>query len=1036
MWNALIGWSLHNRVTVLLLAAVLVVWGSYTALQLDVDVLPDVNAPTVAVLVQAPGASPDEVETSVTVPLETALAGAPGLRRIRSSSGIGIAVIWAEFAWDTDPYRARQVVTERLGAARGRLPPGTPPPTLAPMSSIMGEILFVGLSAGEQIDPMDLRRTAEWDLRRRLLAVPGVAQVTPIGGAVRRAEVVLEPATMERLGIGHQQIVEVLRSANRNAPGGFVTSGHSEYVVRGVGRARTLDDLGRTVVGRVEGVPVLLEQLAQVRFAPAPVRGTAAVDGRPAVVLAVQKQPEANTLRLTAALDGVMDEVERQLPQGMVLHRDGFRQARFIDTAIANVRSHLLESALLVVILLTVFLANWRTTVISLVALPLSLLAGVVVLSLVGAGFDTMTLGGLAIAIGALVDDAIIDVENVFRRLKQRARLPDAERPAVIETVYAASVEIRSSIVVATAIITVVFVPLFFFDGLEGRLLRPLGTAYVASLLASLVVAVTVTPVLCSLLLTSDALQTQEETWTVQRLRDLYRPVLRAALEAPRVVLGACGVGVMASLVALALFGRSFLPAFNEGAFTVAAATAPGTPLQASDAMVRRLEARLLELPMVQAVVRRTGRAEQDEHAQDVQFSELEVTIVAGVRRREAAAALREAGQVPGLVVSVGQPIGHRIEHMLSGVKTSMAIKVFGDDLGTLRQTAHAVRAAVSEVEGLVDLSVEQQTEVPHLMVRPLYGPLSVLGLSPGEVSSWVQTATAGQPVGQWWEEGRAMDLVVRYPERYRASVEAFARAPIDAEGERFTALSQVASVRRSLGPNVIQREDGRRRLVVTANVVGRDVSSVSADIEARLPVLPEGTTVQLGGQAQSAQDATRTIAWLSLVAVLAMFTMLWSTLRSARDASLVLVNLPLALMGGVAVVALGGGVLSVASLVGFVTLFGIATRNGVLLVTHYHHLLRYEGASLREAVERGSEERLVPVLMTALGTALALVPIAWAAGEPGAEIQGPMAAVILGGLATSTSLVLVVLPSLYLSYGRGRPETRATPSRLPEAST
>ncbi len=1019
MWNALIRWSLANRAAVLALAALLLVGGTWVASSLPVDVLPDVNAPTVTVLTETHGMAPDEVETLVTVPLETALNGTPGLRRLRSSSGIGISVVWAEFEWDTDPYLARQVVTERLQVAQSALPDDIPPPVLAPMSSIMGEILFLGLSGDGSVHPMDLRDFAEWELRRRLLGIPGVAQVTPIGGELKQVQVVLDPAAMEASGIGHRQILDAIEGASENAPGGFLTSGHSEYLVRGLGRARTLEQLGQTVVGRVDGVPVLLQSVAHVQVGPALSRGTAAVDAEAAVVLAVQKQPEANTLDLTARIDTALDEVERALPEGMTLHRAGFRQARFIETAIGNVRMHLIEAAILVVLLLTLFLANWRTTVISLFALPLSLLAGVLTLWALGAGFNTMTMGGLAIAIGALVDDAIIDVENVYRRLRLRAALPEEDRPPLRETVFAASVEIRSSIVYATAIIVVVFLPLFFFSGLEGRLLAPLGTAYVASLLASLVVAVTVTPVLCSLLLQHVPPGEEEADARVVRwIKALYRPVLRLSLRVPRLVMALSLVGVVLSTVALLTFGRSFLPAFNEGAFTLAAATAPGTPLAESDAMVHRLEERVVALPMVEAVVRRTGRAERDEHAQDVQFSELEVTVAEDVDAEEAAAALREAAKVPGLVVSVGQPIGHRIEHMLSGVKTSMAIKIFGDDLGELRRAANDVQAAIAGVEGLVDLSIEQQTEVPQVVVRPRYGPLAHLGLTPGEVAEWVETAMLGHPVGTWWERGRAYELVARYPDRYRADLDALANAPIDADGQRFTALSQVAHVDRTLGPNLIQRENAKRRIVVMANVQGRDIASVTADIRAALPPLP-GMYVELGGQAESEEKATRTIGGLSVLAVLAMFALLWSALRSGRDALLVMVNLPLALIGGVVVVALGGRVLSVASLVGFITLFGIATRNGILLVTHYHHLLHHEGADLTEAVLRGSEERLVPVLMTALGTALALVPIALAAGEPGNEIQAPMAAVILGGLASSTALVLVVLPVLYVRYGR-----------------
>ena len=1019
VWNLLIRWSLGHPTAVLLLAAALVVGGAWTAARLPVDVLPDVNAPTVTMVTEGHGMAPDEVEALITAPLEAALAGAPGLRRLRSSSGIGISVVWAEFEWDVDPYRARQVVAERLQAAVASLPPHVPAPTMAPASSVMGEIMFLGL-VGDGVDARELRDLADWELRRRLLAVPGVAQVTPIGGELRQAQIVLQPAALAASGLGHRELLDALRGAQENAPGGFLISGHSEYLIRAVGRADTLDALGQAVVGRVDGVPVLLHQVAELREGAALSRGTAAIDGQPAVVLAVQRQPEANTLALTRQIDAALDGLEPTLPPGVRLHRGGFRQATFIETAISNVRDNIVEAALLVVVLLTVFLGNWRTTLISLSALPLSLLAGVLCLAALGTGFNTMTLGGLAIAIGALVDDAIIDVENVYRRLRERAARPPDERPPVVEVVYAASVEIRGSIVYATAIILVVFLPLFFFSGLEGRLLAPLGVAYVASLAASLAVAVTVTPVLCALLLqrVPPAAEAAEPA-LVRALKRAYRPALQAALDRPRAVLAASAGASLLAVAAMAGFGRSFLPPFQEGAFTLTAATAPGTPLADSDAAVRRIEARVVALPEVRSTVRRTGRAERDEHALDVQFSELEITLRPGVDAAAAAAAVREAARVPGLVVSLGQPIGHRIEHMLSGVKTNLALKLFGDDPGELRRAARDVQAAIAGVPGLVDLQVEAQTEVPQLLVRPRPGPLAELGLSPGELARWVELAFVGEVVGQWRRGGRAWDLVARYPDGLMRDLDALRAAPIDGAPGRIAALGDVARVERGLGPNLIQREDGRRRLVVMANVEGRDLRGAVADIEAALPPMPPGVRVEIGGQVEAEARAARTLSGLSGAALVAMFALLVGALGSRRDALLVMANLPLALIGGVVVVAATGGELSIASLVGFVTLFGIATRNGILLVTHYHHLLRREGLSLREAVARGSEERLVPVLMTALGTALALVPIALAADEPGNEIQAPMGAVILGGLASSTALVLWVLPVLYLRHGR-----------------
>jgi CzcA family heavy metal efflux pump len=1025
MWNAIIRWSLENRLVVLGGAGLLVLHGSWTALQMDVDVLPEITAPTVTILVEAHGMAPDEVETLVTLPIETALNGTPRLRRLRSSSGIGLSIVWAEFDWDVEPLQARQVVSERLQLAMTSLPASAERPVLAPMSSIMGEIMFLGLLSDGRVGAMELRDLAEWELRRRLLGVAGVAQVSPIGGELRQVQVVLDPVRLEGTGVGHRQVLEALEGASENAPGGFFVSGHQEYLVRGVGRASTLEELALLAVGRRGGAPVLLGDVAEVRVGAALTRGTAAVDGRPAVVLAVQKQPAANTLELTERIDAALDGIERALPEGMTLYRKGFRQSRFIEVALSNVSRHIVESAVLVAVLLVLFLANWRTTFISLTALPLSLLAGIEVLALLGASINTMTLGGFAIAIGALVDDAIIDVENVYRRLRLRAAQPLEDREPLLEAVFRASSEIRGSIVFATAVIVVVFLPLFFLTGLEGRLLVPLGTAYVASLLASLLVAVTVTPALCAFLLKDVPPPARRaESLVVRLVKRAYEPSLALALRLRGTVAALALAGTLVSVLAILSFGRSFLPGFNEGSFTIAAATVAGAPLEESDRAVARLERALLDLGFVESIVRRTGRAEKDEHAQDVQFSELEVTVDAGaVSREEAAARIREAaGGVAGLAVSVGQPIGHRVEHMLSGVKTSIAVKVFGDDLPTLRSLARRVEAAMADVPGVVDLAVEPQTDVPQLVVRPRFAALSVLGLTPGELAEFVEIAFLGHAVGQWWEGGRAVDLVVRYPEESRADLASLEATPIDADGESFTRLGDVARLDRTLGPNLINRENVRRRIVVMANTAGRDIRSIIDDVQARIEqdvALPEGYYLEYGGEFESEERASRTIVVLSSLAIVAMVVLLWLALHCLRDALLILAALPLSLMGGAAAVALTGGVLSVASMVGFITLFGIATRNGILLVTHYRHLVRHEGEDLDGAIRRGSLERLSPVLMTALASGLALVPIAMAMGEPGNEIQAPMALVILGGLLSSTFLTLVVVPVLYSWFGR-----------------
>jgi len=1023
MWNALIRWSLEKRLAVVAGALMLAGYGAWTASRMAIDVLPDVTAPTVTVITEAHGMAPDEVESLVTVPVETSLHGAPGVRRLRSQSGIGMSIVWAEFDWDVEAFRARQVVAERVRLARESLPTGVGQPTLAPMSSVMGEILFLGVVGEDGADPMLVRDVAEWQVRRRLLGVAGVAQVMPIGGALKQVQVVLRPDAMRRLAVGHRRVLEVLEGASQNAPGGFYVSGHHEYLIRGVGRARTLDELGAVAVARRHGRAVLLREIADVRLGPALSRGTAAVDGTPAVVLAVQKQPDADTLGLTARIDSALDDLVATLPPGVSLYRKGFRQSRFIVVALSNVTRHIAESALLVVLLLALFLASWRTTLISLVALPLSLLAGIVVLRWLGQSMNTMTLGGFAIAIGALVDDAIIDVENVYRRLRQRAELPQGERPPLLETVYRASVEIRSSIVLATAVIVVVFVPMFFLGGLEGRLLAPLGTAYVVSLVASLIVAVTATPALCLLLLRDvEPMTARRESLLARSVKAAYRPLLDAALGHPRTVVLFAVVLTAAALAHATTLGRSFLPRFNEGSFTIAAATVAGAPLEASDRMVHRLEQALVELDVVTSVIRRTGRAERDEHAQDVQYSELEVTVDSELASRpEAARRIRAAAAgVPGLTVSVGQPISHRVAHMLSGVRTSIAVKVFGEDLVALRGLAQRVQDAMSGVAGVVDLAVEPQTDVPQLLVRARPA-LGRIGMSPGDLAEFVETAFLGHSVGQWWERQRSYDLVVRYPDRFRADDTALASTPIDSDGEVFVPLAEVARLDKTLGPNLIGRENVQRRIVVMANVAGRDLHGVIEEIRSRVDEsvdLPTGYYVEYGGEFQSEERASRTLAVLSALALAAMLAILWVAFRSVRDAALVMVNLPLALIGGVVAVALSDGVLSVASLVGFITLFGIACRNGILLLTHYRHLVEHEGETRAGAVRRGSLERLVPVLMTALATGLALVPIALAAGEPGNEIQAPMALVVLGGLTSSTFLNLVVVPTLALRYG------------------
>lgn len=1032
MFDAIIRASLRRPALVLLAALIVTALGIQASREMPVDVLPELTAPTVTVVTEASGLSPEEVETVVTIPLEQALNGAAGVRRIRSSSAIGLSLIWVEFEWDVAPLEARQIVSERLRVAHGTRGEH-PEPVLAPMSSIMGEIMFVGLVGDESVSSRDLRTTADWDVRRALLAVPGVAQVVAIGGDRAQVQIVLRPSQLMQLGLSTSDIVEALHDASAAGTGSFHVSGAQEYLVRAYGRPASLVELGTLTVAVRDGVPIMLHDVADVRMGEAVRRGDAAVDGVPAVVLKIQKQSRANTLELTEKIDETLDRLDASLPEGITLYRKGFRQSHFIRVAVDNVTTVLMEAAVLVCLVLALFLMSWRTTLISVVALPLSLLGGLVVLRWMGATIDTMTLGGLAIAIGELVDDAIIDVENVHRRLRENAALPADERRKSFSVVLQGSREIRSSIVYATAIIVLAFMPLFFLSGLEGRLLLPLGLAFVTSIVASLLVAVTVTPVLCLLLLDDTTGERVKKSRLAAWLEDRYRPVVEGALRRSGSVTVLSVLGAAVSVGSLVLAGRGFLPPFNEGALNIAAATAPGTSLAESTKIASRLERALIDHPAVTSVIRVTGRAEQDEHALEVNYSELEVTLDVAERDRDRVMAdIRATAEaIPGLAITVGQPISHRIEHMMSGVRATLAVKLYGPELDTLRVLSREAEEAVRGVAGTVDVSVEQQTEVPHLVVRPRATELAAFGERPGELIRFVQMALAGEHVGTWWEQERTVPVIARYPQSYRDDVDLMRKLPVDAHGERFVPLEAIADVSRTMGPNLINRENVERRIVVSANVVGGDVRRVATEVEAALERvdLPSGYRFVLGGEFESEARASRTIIGLSLLAIAAMVLLLTSAFRSVRDALLVMCNLPLALVGGSVAVWATGGVMTLASLVGFITLFGIASRNGIMMVTHYRQLMA-EGLSRTEAVVEGSMHRLVPILMTALTAALALIPIAIAAGQPGHEIQGPMAQVILGGLLSATLLNLVSVPVLFARFATD--DVEALPSMRP----
>ena len=1028
MIDRVIHWSLANRLLVLAAAGLLLVWGTWTALDTPVDVFPDLTAPSVTVVAEAHGMPPEDVERLVTFPIESALNGASGVRRVRSSTGVGISVVTVEFDWGTDVYQARQVVAERLQAASASLPADLPPPILAPVTSIMGEILFLALTSDVHSE-MELKATADWVVRRRLLAVPGVAEVIPTGGETRQYQVVADPERLTAYGITLSELREAVAGASANASAGFVTENGQEFLLRGVGRAETMADVEQAVVVTREGLPILVRDVATVQVGPALRRGTGAYQGAPAVVLGVQKQPGVNTLALTDRLDTVLEDLQASLPEGMRVATDAFRQASFIEVAIDNLAVALRDGAILVIAIMFVFLLSTRATGIALLAIPLSLLVAVLFIRWLGGSLNTMTLGGMAIALGALVDDAIIVVENIVRRLRENATLDAGQRRSAAHVVFDATREIEGSIVFATLIIILVFLPLFFLSGVEGRLLEPLGFAYVVSLAASLLVALTVTPVLCLLALPGSKTATSDhDSRLISWLKRRYRPLLEAALAHWRLVVGGSLVLLIAAGAGLVLAGRGFLPEFNEGSLTVSAVTLPGTSLETSDEIGAQVERILLDQPEVVATTRRTGRAELDPHAQQVFASEIDVTLDMGTRSKEALlSALRQRfAAIPGTNVIIGQPISHRIDHMLSGTRANIAIKIFGEDLFELRRLGGEIEGLVSEVPGAVDVAMDQQAEIPFISVRFDRPALASYGMTVRQAAEALETVFGGTAVGRILEGQASFDLVVRFPPGARDNLESVRETMITGPSGAILPLAALADIHRERGPNTITRENVQRKLVVMANVAGRDLISVVQDIRQAISAsvtLPQGYYVEYGGQFESAESATERLVLLGAVVIGGIFFLLVTAFGAARDAALVMLNLPLALIGGVAGVWATGGVVTIASMIGFITLFGIATRNGVILVDHVRRLTRDEEVPFETAVRQGAEERLVPILMTALATALALVPLALASGEPGSEIQAPMAVVILWGLLSSTLLNMLVVPAMLLRFGTAQQE-------------
>lgn len=1027
MLDKIIRFSLQNRAFVLMAAVLLMVGGIYTTSHIDVDVFPDLNAPTVVVMTEATGMAPEEVERLVTFPVETAMNGASDVRRVRSSSTAGFSVVWVEFDWGTDIYRDRQIVSEKLAEVGESLPPDCGKPTLGPQSSILGEAMIIGLDS-DTTSMQDLRTLADWTFRPRLLSLGGVAQVTVIGGDIKEYQIKLSPEKMKHYDVSLQEVISATESMNRNSTGGVLYEYGNEYIIRGLLSTDDIDGIGRAVVRMQGDVPITLNNIAEIAVGPkAPVLGVASHRGKPAVLMTVTKQPDASTALLTEKLDKAVEDLKSQIPSDVNVSTDIFRQQKFIDSSIDNIKKSLYEGALFVIIVLFFFLMNVRTTLISLVTIPLSLLVSVLTLKFMGLTINTMSIGGMAIAIGSLVDDAIVDVENVFKHLRQNRKLPESERLPVLEVVFNASREVRLPILNSTFIIVVSFVPLFFLTGMEGRMLRPLGIAFITALFASTLVALTLTPVLCSFLLGSDKSdKAGKEPALVRWLQKIYNVALEWVLSHKKLTLGSVAALFAVALGLFCSFGSSFLPAFNEGSFTINVSTLPGVSLEESDNVGRRAEMLLLSVPEIKTVARKTGRAELDEHALGANVSEIEAPFELSDRPKKAVVEeiRHKLGTLPGVNVEIGQPISHRIDAMLSGTRANIAIKLFGTDLNKMFEIGNQIKTEISAIPGVVDLNVEQQVERPQLQIVPKREMLAKYGVTPSEFTDMVEVYLAGRTVSRVYEGNRVFDLTVKADDDSRSTIEAIRDMPVDVVGGKVP-FSQIAEIRSAAGPNTINRENVARKIVISANVSDGDlqgaVNRIRKTINDNVP-LPEGYHVEYGGQFESAQSATRTLLVTSLMAILVIFLLLYGQFKNVRQASAVLLNLPLALIGGVFAIFFADGIISIPAIIGFISLFGIATRNGMLLIDRYNEL-RQGGLSLHDAVMRGSLDRLNPILMTALTSALALIPLALGGDLPGNEIQSPMAKVLLGGLLTSTMLNGFIVPVVYILISKKRNE-------------
>ncbi len=1023
MLDKIIRFSLQNRLFILMAAVLLMVGGIYTTYHMDVDVFPDLNAPTVVVMTEATGMAAEEVEKLVTFPVESAVNGATDVRRVRSSSTTGFSVVWVEFDWGTDIYKDRQIVSEKLAEVSESLPPTCGKPTLGPQSSILGEVFIIGLTS-DKTSMQDLRTIADWTIRPRLLSLGGVAQVTVLGGDIKEYQILLSPEKMRHYGITLQEVMSAAQDMNRSSAGGVLYEYGNEYIIRGVLSTNDADAIGRAVVKMDGDAPITLSSIAEIKAgAKAPKLGLASHRGKPAVLMTVTKQPNASTIELTAKLDKAVEDLKTQIPADINVATDIFRQQKFIDSSIDNIKKSLYEGALFVIIVLFFFLMNVRTTLISLVTIPLSLVVSILTLKFMGLTINTMSIGGMAIAIGSLVDDAIVDVENVFKHLRQNRRLPESERKSVIEVVFNASREVRLPILNSTFIIVVSFVPLFFLTGMEGRMLRPLGIAFITALFASTLVALTLTPVLCSYLLGGDKSdKAGKDPAIVRWLQKVYNVALEWVISHKKTTLGA----VLALFaVALGIFfslGSSFLPAFNEGSFTINVSTLPGVSLEESDNVGRRAEELLLTVPEIKTVARKTGRAELDEHALGVNVSEIEAPFELGKRsKKEVVAEVRaKLNTLPGVNVEIGQPISHRIDAMLSGTRANIAIKLFGTDLDKMFLLGNQIKSEIEGIPGIADLNVEQQIERPQLQIVPNREMMAKYGITPSEFNDMVEVYLAGKVVSQVYEGNKVFDLTLKAADDSRNSIEEIRNISVDAVGGKIP-FGQIAQIRSAAGPNTINRENVTRKIVISANVSDGDLQGAVTKIQKAIRdniELPEGYHVEYGGQFESAQSASRTLLFTSLMAIIVIFLLLYGQFKDVRQASAVLLNLPLALIGGIFAIFFADKIISIPAIIGFISLFGIATRNGMLLIDRYNEL-RGEGLSLHDAVIKGSLDRLNPILMTALTSALALVPLALGGELPGNEIQSPMAKVLLGGLLTSTMLNGFIIPVVYILISR-----------------